>query len=297
MDPELTPARALRAGERYLARRGVASPRAEAEVLLMHVLGADRAALYARRTALSPAEADAYRRNLRQRAAGTPLQYLTGRQAFFGLDLEVEPGVFIPRPETEVLVEVALGLLGGRDRPVVVDVGTGTGAIALALKDRRPDARVLATDLSAAAVELARRNARRLGLEVEVLRGDLLAPLPTALRGRVDLLVSNPPYVSEGEYASLPPEVRAEPPEAVLGGTDHHRRLVAAACTWLAPGGWLAVEVGASQGREVATLFRRHLESVEVLSDLAGRDRVVRGRRPPVGERAGGPGRAGGRGR
>lgn len=288
MEAGLTPARALRAGERYLARRGVVSPRVEAEALLMHVLGTDRAGLYARRTALSPAEAEAYRQGLRWRAAGTPLQYLTGRQAFFGLDLEVRPGVFIPRPETEVLVEVALLLLEGREGPVVVDVGTGTGAIALAVKARRPDARVLATERSAAAVELARRNADRLGLEVEVLEGDLLTPVPAALEGRVDLLVSNPPYVTEEEYACLPPEVRAEPPEALLGGTEHHRRLAAAASRWLAPGGWLAVEVGAAQGREVAALFRQHLESVEVLADLAGRDRVVRGRRPPVGGPGGG---------
>lgn len=289
VEADLSPARALRAGESYLARRGVASPRVEAEVLLMHVLGADRAALYARRAALTEAEAAAYRRALHRRAAGTPLQYLTGRQAFFGLELEVAPGVFIPRPETEVLVEVALGLLEDRERPLVVDVGTGTGAIALAVKARRPDARVLATDRSAAAVALARRNAARLGLEIEVLEGDLLAPIPASLRGRVDLLVSNPPYVTEEEYASLPPEVRAEPPEALVGGTEHHRRLAAAAPGWLAPGGWLAVEVGASQGQEVAALFRRHLERVEVVPDLTGRDRVVRGRRPPGVGPAGGP--------
>ncbi len=191
--------------------------------------------------------------------------------------------MFVPRPETEVLVERALETLAGREAPAVVDVGTGTGAIALALKARRPDARALATDVSEDAVALAARNARRHGLQVEVLLGDLLSPIPGDLRGRLDLVVSNPPYVTREEYESLPPEVKRDPFEALVGGTDLHRRLVDEAPAWLRPGGWLVVEVGASQGGEVSDLFAARFEAVELLADLAGRDRVVRGRSPSHG--------------
>ena len=134
--------------------------------------------------------------------------------------------------------------------------------------------------MSQAAVTLARGNASRLGLDVDVRPGDLLEPIPTDLAGRVDLLVSNPPYVTEEEYEDLPPEVKAEPIEALVGGTDVHRRLVEEASRWLAPGGWLVVEIGAAQGPEVVALAEGALADVEVLPDLVGRDRVVRGRKP-----------------
>jgi release factor glutamine methyltransferase len=193
------------------------------------------------------------------------------------LVLHVAPGVFVPRPETERLVEVALGLIESAHAPVVVDVGTGTGAIGLAIKRGRPDTRVLATDTSGEAVEVARANAVRLGLDVDVLLGDLLEPLPEELSGAVDLVVSNPPYVTEEEYESLPEEVRAEPYEALVGGTEVHRRLAEAASTWLRPSGWLVVEIGADQGSSVRALFGQSFGNVEVLPDMAGRDRVVRG--------------------
>jgi release factor glutamine methyltransferase len=207
-----------------------------------------------------------------------PLQYLTGEQQFLDLVLGVAPGVFVPRPETEVLVERALEVLPGDGAPVVVDVGTGTGAVALAVKRLRPGARVVAADVSEDAVAVARANASRHALDVEVLHGDLLSPIGEDLRGRVDLVVSNPPYVTREEYESLPREVRAEPYEALVGGTDVHRRLAAEAPAWLRPGGWLVVEVGAAQGSEVRDLLAARFDRVEVLPDLAGRDRVVRGR-------------------
>jgi release factor glutamine methyltransferase len=139
---------------------------------------------------------------------------------------------------------------------------------------------VWATDVSEAAVTLARANAGRLGLDVDVRHGDLLDPLRPDLAGRIDLLVSNPPYVTEEEYEDLPSEVKAEPLEALVGGTNVHRRLVEQASRWLAPGGWLVVEIGAAQGPEVAALAEEALIDVAVLPDLVGRDRVVRGRRP-----------------
>ncbi len=179
-----------------------------------------------------------------------------------------------------MLVEAALEAIAGVDAPVVVDVGTGTGAIALAVKDERPDAQVFATDLAPESVSLARTNAERLGLDVRVLEGDLLAPLPLDLRGWVDLIVSNPPYVTREEYAGLPREVRADPPLAVLGGPEIYERLGAEAARWLDDGGVLALEIGATQGSAVVSALRRSFIDVRLLPDLAGRDRVVIGRSP-----------------
>jgi release factor glutamine methyltransferase len=262
----------------YLSAHGVESPRETAEALLEYFLRVDRTGLYARAEGLDTRTAKLYGRALCQRCHGVPLQYLTGEQQFLDLVLGVAPGVFVPRPETEILVERALEAVEGRTAPMVVDVGTGTGAVALAVKRSRPDARVLATDVSDEAVSVARANSSRHDLQVEVSAGDLLSPLAGELRGRVDLIVSNPPYVTREEYEELPAEVRAEPYEALVGGTDIHRRLAEEAPIWLRPGGWLVVEIGASQADEVRGLLDRRFEEVEVFQDLAGRDRVVRGR-------------------
>jgi release factor glutamine methyltransferase len=214
-----------------------------------------------------------------RRIAGTPVQHLTGRQGFLGLDLEVEPGVFVPRPETEGLALAGLEAIAERERPNVVDVGTGTGAVALAIAEARPDARVVGTDSSDAAVGLARRNADRLGIPIDVRVGDLLAAAPEELRGHLDLIVSNPPYVDPDDYGGLPADVRADPTRALVGGTTVHRRLAQAAPSWLAPGGWLVVEIGDEQGSEVRAMFERTLVDVRTVTDLAGRDRIVAGRR------------------
>jgi release factor glutamine methyltransferase len=274
------PADVLRRATDYLERHGVESPRVTAEVLLMHVLGTDRAGLSTRTEGLDTREARTFGRALCQRCAGTPLQHLTGEQAFRRIVLEVRPGVFVPRPETEILVEVALETLGPAEDPVVVDVGTGTGAVALAVKDERPGATVLATDLSPEAVELARANALRLGLDVDVREGDLLDPVPEELRGWVDLVVSNPPYVRPEDYEDLPAEVRADPVLALVGGVEVYERLAAEALRWLRDGGVLAVEIAAGDGREVAHALEPAFTDVRVRTDLAGRERVVVGRRP-----------------
>jgi release factor glutamine methyltransferase len=275
----MRPSEVIRRSAEYLERHGVESPREEAEAILMNLLGTSRASLYSRAEGLDLPTARRYGRALCRRCTGVPLQYLTGEQPFADLTLRVEPGVFVPRPETEGLAIAALGLLEGRPRPVVVDVGTGAGAIALFVKQHRADARVLATDLSADAVRLARSNSSRLGLDVDAREGNLLDPLPDGLRGEIDLIVSNPPYVTVEEYESLPVEVKAEPYAALVGGTDVHRHLVEAAGGWLRPGGWLVVEIGADQGGEVRSLFEWRLTDVSVHTDLAGRDRVVQGRR------------------
>jgi release factor glutamine methyltransferase len=264
----------------HLARHDVASPRETAEALMMLVLGGDRASIYARSDGLDAREARMFGRAICQRCAGIPLQHLTGEQPFRRISLQVRPGVFIPRPETEILVEAALERLDPAGAGLVVDVGTGAGAIALSIKDERPGARVFATDVSPEAVDLAGANASRLGLDVTIVRGDLLDPLPVELRGWVDVVVSNPPYVTLDEYADLPVEVRADPVTALVGEIETYERLAAAAGRWLRDGGVLGVEVGAAHADAVAEMVGRSFADVDVRSDLAGRPRVVLARRP-----------------
>jgi release factor glutamine methyltransferase len=268
-----------RAGD-YLERHGVESPVPTAERLLAQVLGTDRVGVYAR-DGLTSREAKVFGRALCRRCAGEPLQHVTGEQGFRRLVLGVQADVFIPRPETEVLVQVALDELGEIERPVVVDVATGSGAVALAIKDERPDSQVYATDLAPAAVRLARENAASLGLEVVVVDGDLLEPLPEELRGRVDAVVGNPPYVPVEAKASLPPDVLAEPALAVFGGIELYERLFAGASSWLRSGGLVAVEIEESAADAVSRAAKQAgFVDVFVRRDLTGRDRVVGGRAP-----------------
>jgi release factor glutamine methyltransferase len=277
----MRPAEVVRRGSRYLERHGVEAPDVSAEALMMQVLDVDRPALYAREQGLSSAEARAYGRALCLRCIGTPLQHLTGEQGFRHLVLTVRPGVFIPRPETEVLVDVALELLAGAASPCVVDLCTGSGAVALAIADERPGARVIATDVSQAAVALARENAERLGLAVDVRAGDLFEPLSKECRGQVDLVVANPPYLSIEHAPDLPPEVRADPPQALFGELEVTSRLLTEAIAWLRPGGALAIECDERAAAAVAAAARdAGFEEVLVLRGLNGRDRVVGARRP-----------------
>jgi release factor glutamine methyltransferase len=275
------PALVVRRAADYLSRHDVESPLPTAEILLANVLGVDRAGLYSRDEGLSAGEAKRFGRALCRRCVGVPLQHLTGEQAFRRLTLAVKPGVFIPRPETEILVEHALAALAGLTAPVVVDVGTGTGAIALAIKDERPDARVLATDVSHDAVALARENAVRAHLDVEVARGDLLDPVRDTLRRAVDLVVSNPPYVEEEGLATLPREVLADPRVALAGGIETYARLFAQASEVLRPGGTVAVEIGETQAASIrGVASKAAFVDIEVHPDLTGRDRVVTARTP-----------------
>ncbi|MGH2641968.1 MAG: peptide chain release factor N(5)-glutamine methyltransferase, partial [Actinomycetota bacterium] len=235
-------AQVVRRAAEYLERHDVESPVPTAERLLAHVLGTDRAGIYARE-GLTSQEAKLFGRALCRRCVGEPLQHVTGEQGFRRIVLRVRPGVFVPRPETEILVGTVVGELASVAEPVVVDVATGTGAVALAIKDEVPDATMFATDLSPEAVELARENAHALGLSLAVLEGDLLEPLPADLRGRVDAVVCNPPYVAEEARDTLPAEVLAEPPLAVFGGIEIYERLFAQSIGWLALGGIVAVEI------------------------------------------------------
>jgi release factor glutamine methyltransferase len=277
----MRPAEVARRGADYLVRHGVETAQAESEALLQRILGIDRATLFTRNQGLSTAEAKAYGRALCRRCTGTPLQHLTGEQGFRHVVLSVQPGVFVPRPETEVLVEVALGLLA-RTEPVVIDLCTGGGAVALTIAQERPGARVFATDLSPAAVALARHNAVRVGVDVSFAQGDLFEPLSVSIAGSVDLVVANPPYLSIERRDELPADVLADPDLALYGDRGLYERLFAGAARWLRPGGAVAVEIDEAASAWVsAAAGDAGFSDVRVHADLAGRDRVVAGRRGP----------------
>jgi release factor glutamine methyltransferase len=253
----------------------------DAELLVARALGVGRAALAADPgRALAPEELLALESHARRRLAGEPVAYLTGRREFWSLDLEATPDVHVPRPATELLVERALAAIAGLVRPQVLDLGTGSGAIALAIASVRPDSAVTASDRSAAALAVARRNAARLGFaSVNFIQGDWFAPLAGA---RFDAIVANPPYVAADDpaLASLAHEPRA----ALVAGADGLEALSAIAAgagAHLAPGGRLLLEHGADQGAAVRELLRTAgLADVETRRDLAGHERASEGTQP-----------------
>lgn len=220
---------------------------------------------------------------MRRRLAGEPLQYVLGTAAFRRLELKVGPGVFIPRPETEVVAERAMARLpnGG----TLVDLCTGSGAIALSVADERPDALVVATELSAAALQWATSNRDSSGLDVEIRPGDLFDALPPDLAGRVDVVVSNPPYVDPAERSTLPRDVVDHEPEEALfapgAGTSVVERIAQEAPAWLRGDGWLVLEIGETQGDAARTILAsRGFDDVSIAPDLTGRDRIAEGRWP-----------------
>ncbi len=269
---------ALNAAVDMLEQNDVGSPRLNAETLLMFVLNCNRAHLYAYpERELTDDEFQRYQDALAERARGVPAQYITGHQEFWGLDLIVSPSVLIPRPETEHVVETALELAKRIDRPLIVDVGTGSGAIALALANEIPRAEVHAVDISPDALEVARVNAARLELigRLSFHCTDLLTGFPDAL---ADIIVSNPPYVGETEADQVQAQVKAfEPHIAVFGGqvgTEIIRKLVEHAHRVLKAGGWLLIEIGYTQSAKVEELLKGWTD-VHFVPDLQGIPRVA----------------------
>jgi release factor glutamine methyltransferase len=270
----------LRVAERRLAEAGVASPRRDAEALLDHLLGNPNARYLT--PSLGPAAMEDYLRRVERRAAREPLQHILGSAPFRRLDLLVGPGVFVPRPETELLVEWGLDVLAGQPAPAVVDLCAGSGAIGLAVAAEHHGATVHAVESAPAALEWLRRNAAAYPA-VTVVAGDATDPATLAdLDGTVDLVLTNPPYVPAG--TPVPPEVeRWDPPEALWGGPDGLtvlRGVVARALALLRPGRWLGAEHDESHAPAVARLFAREgFHQVGTRPDLAGRPRFTIGRR------------------
>jgi release factor glutamine methyltransferase len=273
----------------HFSARGVESARLDAECLLAHALGTERLGLYiAFDKPVNQAERARFRELVRRRAeARIPVAQLTGRKEFWSLSLRVTPDVLIPRPETETLVSAALALLPLREAAVrVLDVGTGSGAVALAIAQERPKAVLTATDISQEALKIAQQNAEEHGMadRIRFLAGDLLEPV----RGeRFDLLVSNPPYLADSLRAELAPELAHEPSCALFAGPDGMtvlRALAAGAGAVLSPGAGIACEIDPAQTEALTASFRDvGFEQVRVHRDLAGRPRVISARRAPSG--------------
>jgi len=255
--------------------------RVDAELLLEHALGRPRSWLFAHADEPMPAAGQAaFAALVRRRAAGEPVAYILGRRGFWSLDLEVGADTLIPRVETELLVELALRHVPPDGAARIADLGTGSGAVALALARERPRAHVVALDLSAGALAVARRNGRRLGLgNVALVRGDWLQAL---LPRRFDLIVANPPYIEAGDPHLRRGDLRFEPLAALASGDDGLqaiRRIVAGAASRLVPGGWLLFEHGAAQGTAArALLDAAGYVEVATMQDLEHRDRVSAGR-------------------
>jgi release factor glutamine methyltransferase len=274
----------------YLAQKGIESPRLETQVLLAHALDCKRIDLYARFEELAPEEGrKQFRELIRKRLEGCPVAYLVGRKEFFALEFEVNPAVLIPRPDTECLVDDCLRLLRDRTGPRVLDVGTGSGCLAVAVAWKHKTAQVTAIDINPEALAVASRNASKHGVgdRIRFLEGDLYGPLPA--EERFDLILSNPPYIRRADLATLPASVRDyEPRLALDGGADGFAvfdRLLAGAGDHLTPCGSLMVEIGSDQETEARRRVqaRPGFELAPTIKDSEGRSRVLRARWQPAG--------------
>lgn len=275
----------------YLAEKADEHPRRSAEWLLSAATGLSRIELYAfHDRPLADDERALLREGVKRRAAGEPLQYVTGEVAFRHIVLKVRPGVLIPRPETEILVDSVLpaidAAIAEREQALVADICTGSGCIALSIASERPTATVVATDISELALAVAQENVGSLDLseQVSVARGDLFAALDPELRGTFDVIVSNPPYVPSADVPDLPAEVAGfEPHLALDGGADGldvFRRLLTESLDWLRPGGLLGVELDERMVQIAAGEAQKWYEEVRVVRDLTGRDRIVTAQAP-----------------
>lgn len=265
---------------------GLPSPLNDAELLLMKVLQSARTELYSNGSDLFDGDdLKRFREMVARRALMEPLQYITGIQAFRRIELEVGPGVLVPRQETELLVERALGLISGIEKPIVVEIGAGSGAIALSIALERPGALVYATEISIEAIGWAGKNQSRRDLRnVTILEGDLFSPLPDELKGSVDLVVSNPPYLSEAEIASAPADVREHEPRVATvsgeSGLEVSSAIAAEALVWLRAGAWLLLETGPPAAEKLRQLLSESYTDVAIDGDLSELMRIAAGRKP-----------------
>lgn len=270
--------------EDFLRKKGFESPRLEAQILLAHALGCSKIDLYVRHEEEPPeGKRTAFREMIKKRSEGMPVAYLVGFREFYSLPFAVSPAVLIPRPETETLVLQALGALKAHASPRVLDLGTGSGCIAITIAKQHKTAHVTAVDSSVAAVEIAKANAARHGVadRVTIVEGDLFAPVAGQL---FDVIVSNPPYIAHEEFTGLDVGVRDfEPRQALDGGVDglnFYRRIAAEAAAQLAPGGTILVEIGHKQAPAVEALLTAQLGPAKTYLDMLGRPRVVSAKRP-----------------
>lgn len=265
--------------KQYFADKGVEQARLDAEVLLSHVLGMDRLHLYVRfDQPLLPEELAAFRAMVLRRAAREPVAYILGCKEFMGLEFFVSPDVLVPRPDTELLVEACETRLQKMQEASILEIGPGSGAVVISLLKRQPQWQAAAVELSPRAAQMVRKNAKRHEVEtrLQLYEGDLFAPVA----GRqFDAVVSNPPYIPEADLEGLQPEVHCEPRMALAGGIDgldFYRRLVREGGDYVRPDGWLLLEVGIGQAKEVAQLGEQSGWLVEaILPDYAGIERVV----------------------
>lgn len=272
---------AYRWAKECLARAGIESPGMEARLILASLTGTEGSLLPLHyREPVEPGIPERLAEMVTKRARRFPLQYILGTVEFMSLEFEVMEGVFIPRPETEILVEAILDRISPEAGGVAVDVGTGSGVIAVCLAVERPNLRVVATDISPGALGLAAKNAVRHGVldRIELLSGNLLGPLESRGLKTVDVIVSNPPYIPDVELPCLQPEVSFEPTEALDAGKDGlevFRALIPSAFSILSPGGFLALELGAGQAGEIREIaFHAGFDGCEVIRDYSGHERV-----------------------
>ena len=272
----------LKEAESQLDMKGVPTPALDAQVLLAHCIGRDRSFLHAHpEREFSDAEARRFRLLIARRMNREPVAYITGMKEFWSLPIAVNRNVLIPRPDTEIVVEAALNLFERLEKTRILEIGTGSGAISITMATEREKAIITATDYSREALAVAVRNALNNGAEQRItfLQGDLFTPVT----GRYDIIVSNPPYISEGDFDLLEPEVREHEPRAALiagpDGTEFHRRLVEGAPDFLADGGWLVMELGVGQKKALEKMMHENGYCDIVFDrDYAGIERVVRAR-------------------
>lgn len=276
---------AIGGAARRLADAGVPAPAFDAELLLRHILGRDRAWIISHRDDdMDEDDIRAFEATVSRRASREPLQYIIGRQEFWGLEFVVTKDVLIPRPETELIIETVLDEIKDKTAPIVIDLCTGSGCIAVSIAKEHRGVRVFATDISPLALEIARKNSRRHGVSgsIRFLEGDLFEPLnELSIKGMADVIASNPPYIPEGDIADLQPEVRDYEPRGALAagpkGTEIQRRIIEAAPDFLKGGGLLVMEMGMGQAEVLTQMLGRTgaFDGPKVLKDLAEIERVI----------------------